>query len=106
MCFSERAYLGTMILSKKVVREPTAGVNEAKICPKIAENCKYFNLQCNNSNIFLYFNIFLCFSENAYLGTIILSKKVVIEPTAGVNKAKICPKIAENCKYFYLQCNN
>ena len=95
-----------MILSKKVVIEPTAGVNEAKICRKIAENCKYSNLQCNNSNIFLYFNIFLCFSENAYLGTIILSKKVAIEPTAGVNKAKICPKIAENCKYFYLQCNN
>ena len=29
-----------------------------------------------------------------------------IEPTAGVNGAKICPKIDENCKYFYLQCNN
>ena len=31
-----------MILSKKVVIEPTAGVNEAKICPKTAENCKYY----------------------------------------------------------------
>ena len=93
MCFSERAYLGTMILSKKVVIEPTAGVNEAKMCPKIAENCKYSNLQCNNSNIFLYFNIFLCFSEKAYLGTMISSKKRIIELTPGVNEAKICPNI-------------
>ena len=41
--------------------------------------------------------MFLCFLKKAYLGSIILGKKVVIEPTAGVNKAKICLKDAENC---------
>ena len=32
----------------------------------------------------------------------ILSKKVVIERTVGVNEAKNCRKTAENCKYYYL----
>ena len=91
-----------MISSKKVVIEPTARVNKAKIYPKIAENCKYSYLQCNNLNIILYFNVFLCFFCFSYLGTRILSKKMVIEQTAGVNEAKNCPKTVENCKYYYL----
>ena len=95
-----------MILSKKLITKSTAGVNETKICQKIAENCKYSNFQCNNSNIFLYFNIFLCFPERACLGTMISSKKLITESTAGVNEAKICPKIVHKCNYFYLQCNN
>ena len=77
-----------------------------KFAPKLPKIARYSYVKCNNSNSIQYFNIFLCFSETAYLGTMILSKKVVIEPTAGVNEAKICPKIAENCKYSNLQCNN
>ena len=49
-------YLHTMISSKKLVLEPTAGVNETKICPKTAGK-------------------FLRFSEKTYLGTMISSKK-------------------------------
>ena len=94
-----------MISSKKVVIEPTAGVNEAKICPKIAENCKYsyFPMQLNYPNIIQYFNIFLCFSEKVYLANMISSRKVVIKPTAGVKEAKICPKLVKKCVYSYLQ---
>ena len=90
MCFTKKAYLGSMISGKKVVIEPTAGVSEAKISPKIAENCLYSYIKCNNSNIIQYFKIFLCFTKKAYLGSMISSKKVVIEPTARVNEAKIC----------------
>ena len=94
-----------MISSKKVVIEPTARVNKAKIYHKIAENCKYSYLQCNNLNIILYFNIFLCFLENSYLGTRILSKKVVIEQTAGVNEAKIAQKLPKIANVTIYQCN-
>ena len=83
-----------------MVKEPTAGgVNEAKLFPKIAENCEYFCIKCNNSNIIQYFDIFLCFQKKAYLDFMISSKNVVIEPTAlaGVIEAKICRKMAENC---------
>ena len=41
--------------------------------------------------------MFLCFPKKACLGSMIRSIKVIIEPTAGVNEAEICPKIAENC---------
>ena len=34
--------------------------------------------------------MFLCFTKKAYLDSMISSKKVVIEPKAGVNEAKIC----------------
>ena len=51
LCFSKKTYQGAMISSKKVVIEPTAGVNEANICQITSKNCKYFYLQCNNSNI-------------------------------------------------------
>ena len=37
MCFSAKAYLGTMISRKEVVIEQTAGVNEAKICLKLVK---------------------------------------------------------------------
>ena len=47
--------------------------------------------------ILFFASTYLCFLEKAYLSTMISSKKVVIEPTAGVNEAKICPKIAQNC---------
>ena len=70
-----------MISSKKVVIEPTAGVNKAKIYPKIVENCKHSYLQCNNSNTVMS-------SGKTYLSTINSSQKVVIEPTAGVNQQK------------------
>ena len=98
-----------MISSKKVVKEPTAGgVNEAKLCPKIAENCKYFCIKCNNSKFIQYFDIFLCFQKKAYLGFMISSKNGVIEPTAlaGMIEGKICLKRADNCSYSYLQSNN
>ena len=52
--------------------------------------------------ILLNFQHILCFSDKAYLATIIS----VIEPIAGVNKAKVYLKIAENCKFSYLQSNN
>ena len=86
-----------MISDKNAAREPMAEVNQTKIWPKIAENCKYFCIKCNNSNIIKYFNIFLCFTKKSYPGSMISSKKVVKEPIAGVNEAKICLKIAENC---------
>ena len=101
MCFSEKVHLSTMISRKKVVIESTAGVIKANIYPKIAENCKYSCLLCNYSDIILNFDVFV-FTEKSYLDTMILSKKVVIEPTAEVNEAKSCPKTAENCKYYYL----
>ena len=34
LCFPKKAYLDSMISSKKVVLEPTAGMNEAKSCLK------------------------------------------------------------------------
>ena len=89
-----------MISVKNAAREPMAGVNEAKICPKIAKNYQklliFLYIKCNNSNIIQYFNIFLCFTKKACLGSIISGKKVVIEPTAGVNEVKFWPKIAKN----------
>ena len=36
----------------------------------------------------------------------ISGQKVFIEQTAGVKVATMCLKIAENCKYLYLQCHN
>ena len=57
--FLRETFFDTMISSKKVVMKPRAGRNEAKICPKTAENCKYSYLQCNNSNTIESFNIFL-----------------------------------------------
>ena len=38
MCFTKKAYLGSMISSKKKLK-PIAGVNEAKISSKIAKMC-------------------------------------------------------------------
>ena len=38
LTYPKEEYLPTMISGKNAVREPTAGVNEAKICLKIAEN--------------------------------------------------------------------
>ena len=60
-----------MISSKKVVIEPTAGMNKEKICTKIGKSCKYFYLPCNNSNPIKSFNILLCFSRKTCLGTMI-----------------------------------
>ena len=50
-------YLPTMISGKNAAREPTAGVNEAKIYSIIAENCWYSCMKCDNTNIIQYFNI-------------------------------------------------
>ena len=39
--FFRESFFDTMISSKKVVTESRARVNEAKISPKTAKNCKY-----------------------------------------------------------------
>ena len=87
--------------SQKLVIEPTAGVNEAKICLNIAENHKYSSLQCNNSNTIKFFNIFLCFSEKACLSIMISRKKVIIE-TKSWTKDKSFPKNCQNLQIFIL----
>ena len=102
LTYPKGEYLPTMISDKNAVREPTAGVNEAKICLKIAENCSYFCIKCNNSNIIQYFNIFLCFTKKAYLGSMISSKKEVKEPTAEVIGLKICLKNGRKLLMFLL----
>ena len=55
MSYSKGEYLPTMISGKNAAREPTAGVNEAKICPKIAiipiENV-IIQVLCNISTYF------------------------------------------------------
>ena len=55
-----------MSSSQKLVIEPTDGVNEKKICKKIAKICKQSYLQCNKSETIKFFNIFLCFCEKEY----------------------------------------
>ena len=52
-----------MISSKKVVIEPTARVNEAKICPKIA------NIPIENVIIQVLFNIsiYFCVSQRKHI---------------------------------------
>ena len=50
----------------------------------------------NGSNIIKYFKISLCSTKEGCFGSTISSKKMVKEPTTGMNEAKICPKIAEN----------
>ena len=57
-------------------------------------------MKFSNSNTIQYFNIFLCFSKNVHLGFMISSKKVVIEPTAGVNQAKVCLKNGQKSLMF------
>ena len=57
--FQRKIFFVIKISSKKVAVEPRAGVNEAIICSKSAENCKYSYLQCNNSNTIEFLNIFL-----------------------------------------------
>ena len=69
-------------------------MNEAKICLKITENCKYSYLQCNSSNTTKGFNIFLCFSEKAYLSIMISRKKVIIETN---NWTKQDKSLHKNC---------
>ena len=92
--FFKTGVFDTTISSKKVVIESRAGVIEAKICLKTAENCKYSYLQFNNSNTIEFLkHIFVSFGK-IYLRTMISSEKVVIEPTAGVNEAEIFPKTA------------
>ena len=70
--------------------------------PKIA------NIPIQNVIIEVLFNFspyFLCFTKKEYLGSMISSKKVVIEPTAGVNEAKIWPTFAKMC-YIPIQKHN
>ena len=57
---SGKTYLSTMSPNQKVAIEPRAEVNQAKICPKTAKNCKYSYLQCNIIKILLNFSTYFC----------------------------------------------
>ena len=92
-----------MISGKNVVRMSMARVNEVKFAQKLLKIANILQyIQCSNSNIIQSFNIFIFFRAG-FFDAMISSKKVVIEPRAGVNEAKICPKTAKNCKYSLLQ---
>ena len=83
-----------MISSKKVAIEPRAGVNEGKICPKTAENCKYSYFQYNNSNTIESFCMFLSLlGKHEYYD---------FKPKTGHKTNKNSCKVAKNRKYFYL----
>ena len=76
--------------------------NQGKYLPN---NCRKLQIFLFTMQLFRYYSKFwyvFVFTEKSYLDTMILSKKVVIEPTAEVNEAKSCPKTAKNCKYYYL----
>ena len=85
-----------MISNKKVVIEPTARVNEAKICSKTAKNCKYspFPMQIFKYTVFQHIFVFLRES---------ISGDHDIKQENGVNKAKIYRKIVKKCIFPYLQ---
>ena len=100
--FLKRSICLPSFLAKMWWESQRLGWTRQNFAPKLPKIAKHSYIKCNNSNSIQYFNIFLCFSERACLGTMISSKKLIIEPTAGVNEAKICPKIAENCKYSNL----
>ena len=80
----------------------TAEVNEAKIYLKIAESWKYSYLQflSTNSNTIKCFNLFLCFSEKAYLSIMISRKKVAIETNNRSKQDKNLPKNCQNLQIF------
>ena len=68
----------SMISGKNAAREECQRMEWTwqNFCPKIAEFC-YSYIRCHNS---ILFNIstYFCFTKKAYLGSMILSKKVVI----------------------------
>ena len=86
-----------MISNKNVVIEPTARVNEAKICSKTAKNCKYSHFP---TQIFKYYTVF----QHIF---VFLRESVSgchdIKQENGVNKAKIYRKIVKKCVFPYLQ---
>ena len=95
-----------MIWSKKGFIEPTAGVKEAKICPKLAKSALYSYLQWSNFKIVEIVNIFLCFSKTAYMATIISTINKVIKLSAGEGKGKFCPKLFKKPIQSYLKFQN
>ena len=88
-----------MISSKKVVAEPTAGVNESKVYPKLP---KIASLPIYSVIVQILFSIstYFCVSQRK-----ISLNLLVIKLMARIRETKICPKSAENFKYSYLQCN-
>ena len=94
-----------MISGKNTVRKSNTGVKKQKFAPKLP---KIPNIPKYIAVIQILFKLstYFCVFQRKFFGTMVSSKKLVIEPTAGVNEVKICPKIVLYCKYFYLQCIN
>ena len=65
LCFSKEEYLLTTISGKNAVREPKAGVNETKICPKPKNWAKITNISIYNAIIQILFNFstYFCASQ-------------------------------------------